>query len=130
MLPVSFSIPATSNHSCVYLNTCCFAAGTKADSVPGQWSYTVGPCPGIQLGDQLWMSRYLLLRVSEKFNLVASMDPKPAPGDWGGSGATVKFSTRETRQEGKGWFAIQGHVNRLQVSILTFSVPVVCCDVF
>lgn len=46
--------------------------------------------------------------------VVASMDPKPVPGDWAGNGAPVKFSTRETREEGKGWFIIQEHMGRLQ----------------
>ena len=36
------------------------------------------------------------------------------PGDWSGNGAPVKFSTRETREEGKGWFVIQEHLRRLQ----------------
>ena len=46
--------------------------------------------------------------------VIASTDPKPVPGDWSGNGAPVKFSTRETREEGKGWFAIQEHLRLLQ----------------
>ena len=46
-------------------------AGSVADAVPGQWSYTVGPCRGIELGDHLWLSRYLLLRLSEQFRVIA-----------------------------------------------------------
>ena len=46
--------------------------------------------------------------------VIASTDPKPVPGDWSGNGAPVKFSTRETREEGKGWFVIQEHLRRLQ----------------
>lgn len=65
--------------------------------VPGQWSYTVGPCFGLDLGDQVWLSRYILLRCTERQNLVASLDPKPVPGDWNGSSAYIKYSTRETR---------------------------------
>lgn len=37
--------------------------------MPGQWSYTVGPCRGIELGDHVWLSRYLLLRLSEQFKV-------------------------------------------------------------
>lgn len=44
-------------------------AGAMPDSVPGQWSYQVGPCRGIELGDHLWLSRYLLLRLSEQFKV-------------------------------------------------------------
>ena len=29
----------------------------------------VGPCTGIAAGDQLWMSRYILLRVAELYNV-------------------------------------------------------------
>ena len=43
--------------------------GSVADAVPGQWSYTIGPCRGIELGDHLWLSRYLLLRLSEQFRV-------------------------------------------------------------
>ena len=39
--------------------------------MPGQWSYTVGPCRGIELGDHVWLSRYLLLRLSEQFKVSA-----------------------------------------------------------
>lgn len=52
-------------------------AGAQAEAVPGQWSYTLGPCSGIHFADQLWMSRYLLQRLSEHFKLIASLDPKP-----------------------------------------------------
>ncbi|CAL8465723.1 g5259 [Coccomyxa elongata] len=89
-------------------------SGSRPDSIPGQWSYTVGPCRGIELGDHLWLSRYLLLRLSEQFKVIASTDPKPVPGDWSGNGAAIKYSTRETREEGKGWFVIQEHLKRLQ----------------
>lgn len=29
----------------------------------------VGPCTGIAMGDQLWMSRYLMYRVCEMYNV-------------------------------------------------------------
>lgn len=50
-------------------------AGSVADSVPGQWSYTIGPCKGIELGDHLWLSRYLLLRLSEQFRVSCFSSP-------------------------------------------------------
>ena len=52
-------------------------AGAQAEPVPGQWSYSLGPCSGIDFADQLWMSRFILHRLAEHFQLVASLDPKP-----------------------------------------------------
>lgn len=54
--------------------------------MPAQWEYQVGPCTGIEGPDQLWMSRYLLTRVCELYNVDVTFDPKPIPGDWNGAG--------------------------------------------
>lgn len=35
------------------------------------------------------------------------------PGAWAGSGAPISFSTRDTREPGKGWYAVQAHVRAL-----------------
>ena len=40
-------------------------------------SIQVGPCTGISMGDDLWLARYLLIRVAEDFGVVVSFDPKP-----------------------------------------------------
>lgn len=48
--------------------------------MPAQWEYQVGPSEGIDMGDELWMSRYILHRVAEDFGVVVSLDPKPIPG--------------------------------------------------
>ena len=45
--------------------------------MPAQWEFQVGPCEGIQMGDDLWMARFLLHRTSEEFGVVVTMDPKP-----------------------------------------------------
>jgi glutamine synthetase len=37
------------------------------------------------MGDDLWMSRYLLYRICEIYNVEATFDPKPVPGDWNGT---------------------------------------------
>ena len=43
--------------------------GTNAEVMPSQWEYQVGPCLGIQMGDDLWMSRFFLHRVCEDFGV-------------------------------------------------------------
>ena len=45
--------------------------------MPAQWEFQVGPCEGIEMGDDLWMARFLLHRVAEDFNLLVTLDPKP-----------------------------------------------------
>ena len=43
------------------------------------------------MGDQLWVSRFLLHRVAEDFGYKVSFDPKPMPGDWNGAGAHTNY---------------------------------------
>ncbi|CAG9463668.1 unnamed protein product [Pedinophyceae sp. YPF-701] len=96
----------------------CLWAGVRVTryqpgSLPGIFSYSIGPCTGIEAADHHWMSRYIMMRVTEEAGLRCSWDPKPAPGDWSGTGCTVKYSTKGSRALGTGWADLEQHAVRL-----------------
>ncbi|CAN6484800.1 unnamed protein product [Victoria cruziana] len=74
-------------------------SGINGEVMPGQWEFQVGPSIGVSAGDELWVARYILERITEMAGVVLSLDPKPVEGDWNGAGAHTNYRYRDLYTE-------------------------------
>jgi len=74
--------------------------GINAEVMMGQWEYQIFAKGAGQVGDEVWVARYLLERTAEKYGVVIDLHPKPIKGDWNGSGMHCNFSNGVMRDQG------------------------------
>lgn len=84
----------------------CLFAGVNLSSsfptkIPYQWRVRLGYTGRVESADDLWVARYLLLRLMEKNNLKVNFSPKPFYNTPYLSKCIVYYNTEGMRKEGK-----------------------------
>lgn len=83
----------------------CLAAGVNheginAEVAKGQWEFQCFGKGSANAADQIWVARYFLERLCEKYGVQIEYHCKPYTGDWNGSGMHCNFSTDYLRDTG------------------------------
>lgn len=75
--------------------------GINAEVAAGQWEFQIFAKGAREAGDQIWIARYLLERISEKYGITVNWECKPLGAtDWNGSGMHANFSNNVLRTAG------------------------------
>lgn len=80
----------------------CLAAGINFEGInqevaAGQWEFQLFAKGAKKAGDEIWVARYLLQRLTESYGYYIEYHPKPVKGDWNGSGMHANFSNNLLR---------------------------------
>ncbi len=74
--------------------------GINGEVAKGQWEYQIFTKGAKKACDDMWVARYFLYRLCEKYGLTVELHCKPIRGDWNGSGMHCNFSYDKLRNEG------------------------------
>jgi glutamine synthetase len=75
--------------------------GINAEVAAGQWEFQIFAKGAKEAGDQIWVARYLLERIGEKYGVSINWHCKPLGQlDWNGSGMHANFSNTVLRTAG------------------------------
>ncbi len=75
--------------------------GINAEVASGQWEFQIFSKGAKQAGDQIWIARYLMERIGEKYGVSVNWHCKPLGNlDWNGSGMHANFSNSLLRNAG------------------------------
>ncbi len=75
--------------------------GINAEVAAGQWEFQIFAKGAKEAGDQIWIARYLLERIGEKYGVSINWHCKPLGTlDWNGSGMHANFSNTLLRTAG------------------------------
>jgi len=75
--------------------------GINAEVAAGQWEFQIFAKGAKRAGDEIWVARYLLERIGEKYGVFVNYHPKPLGNlDWNGSGMHANFSNTLLRTAG------------------------------